>query len=757
MTSRSRTTLAALFAAITMLFASAPASAQEERGGPTPPRLAFIDGDVSFWRPGAEDWVPAQVNTALAEGDQLYAAGSANVELQLGTRAFVRAGSDTQIGLENLDDDRMQFEVTGGHAAFDIARLPSGTQIEIDTPRAAFTIDRPGYYRVDVDDQRTAFVARRSGVARVTAENGEEIDVGSDQSLVLADDHPGFAVQQATAQDEWDRWNIERTSGYGPTPRSATYVPPDVAGVDDLDRYGDWQEEPRYGRVWRPREVAPDWSPYSAGRWVYDPYYEWTWVDDAPWGWAPYHYGRWVYTSGFWGWAPGPVVVHPVYAPALVAFFGAPGIGVSVSVGAPFVSWCPLGFGEPVIPWWGHYAGRPYWGGWGGPHIVNNVVINNTRFVNARNITHFQNFGVRNAVVGIDHDRFRRGGRPTRIDDRGGLQLVHGNVPVRPGPQSFVAREGRGRRPPEHMLHRPVVTTRQPRDPMQRLHARGAEVASPPTPRREARVVHPRGGGNRRVAESAQPATRPGAGMTPGAPNAPERRVEHDRGDRRFGAREREGGFGARDRARGFGGAPPPPRGQARLEHGVSEPVPPAAARRRERADERMAMPPGARRNRADERTAAPPTPRHERGARAEENALRRPDAPRAGLRQRERGDATPPPRGATARPSDERRVRRETPRNAPRGLERRQAEPPSRERMNTPRDAMPVPMPRGDRTRFERPRSSPPERSARRDPAPMRREAPRMERPPRPAPAPRAQRQGRPQGHPQHEGHRAE
>jgi hypothetical protein len=26
----------------------------------TPPRLSFIDGSVSFWRPGAEDWAPAQ-------------------------------------------------------------------------------------------------------------------------------------------------------------------------------------------------------------------------------------------------------------------------------------------------------------------------------------------------------------------------------------------------------------------------------------------------------------------------------------------------------------------------------------------------------------------------------------------------------------------------------------------------------------------------------------------------------------------------
>src|SRR5262249_30304925 len=153
----------------------------------------------------------------------------------------------------------------------------------------------------------------------------------------------------------------------------------------------------------------------------------------APWGWCPYHYGRWVNFGSTWGWAPGPILPQPVYAPGLVAFFGAPGVGVSVDIGAPFVSWVALGFGEPVIPWWGGggFVGRPWWGGWGGPHIVNNVIIHNT-FVDARRINRFANFGVRNAIVGIDRGRFGRGDRPFHIGDRvrdpGRLQLVRGDL-----------------------------------------------------------------------------------------------------------------------------------------------------------------------------------------------------------------------------------------------------------------------------------------------------------------------------------------
>src|SRR5207245_2677331 len=98
-------------------------------------------------------------------------------------------------------------------------------------------------------------------------------------------------------------------------------------------------------------------------------------------------------------WAPGPVVVRPVYAPALVAFFGGP--SVHVAIGVPGVSWVALGWGEPLVPWWGRpqFVGRPTWVGWGGPRFVNNVVVNRTTVVNVTNINDYRNTNVTNAVV----------------------------------------------------------------------------------------------------------------------------------------------------------------------------------------------------------------------------------------------------------------------------------------------------------------------------------------------------------------------
>src|SRR5205814_3935799 len=75
---------------------AAAAWAAQRGAGPTPPRVSFIDGEVSFWRPGAEDWAPAEVNTPLAEGDSVYTGDNGNVEVQIGPRTFVRGGAGTE-------------------------------------------------------------------------------------------------------------------------------------------------------------------------------------------------------------------------------------------------------------------------------------------------------------------------------------------------------------------------------------------------------------------------------------------------------------------------------------------------------------------------------------------------------------------------------------------------------------------------------------------------------------------------------------
>ncbi|HET7340933.1 MAG TPA: DUF6600 domain-containing protein, partial [Methylomirabilota bacterium] len=428
----------------------------------TPPRLSYAEGSVSFWRPGAQDWAPAQVNTPLAPGDELFTGHDGNIELQVGGRAYVRGWGDTQLGLANQEPDFLQVKVTTGHATIDVRTIDPGRTIEIDTPAAAFTVDTAGYYRVDVGGDRTSFVTRRGGRAGVTPAGGQPMAIAASEEIVL-DGGPTPAVRSFTAPelDVWDRWNYARTDALIESV-SARYVPPQVYGADDLDHYGNWRVVPTYGSVWIPTGVPGGWAPYSTGRWIYDPFFGWTWVDTAPWGWAPYHYGRWVFVDGYWGWAPGPIVARPVYAPALVAFFAAP--GVTVSIGAP-LSWVALSWGEPLVPWWGRpgFIGRPYWGGWGGPRIVNNVVVRNTTVVNVTNITVYRNTTVNNAVVAVRGDGFGRGGAHERLTpvDVKQLKPVHGALPIKPQPASFVVSSGPASvKPPETAIARPIVATR---------------------------------------------------------------------------------------------------------------------------------------------------------------------------------------------------------------------------------------------------------------------------------------------------------
>ena len=454
-----------------LLASAATARAQDDEAlgfERTPPRLSFTDGEVSFLRQGADDWSPARVNTALAPGDELYTAQSANLELQIGARAFARAGENTQLGLTNLEPDFLQLRVTAGHVSLDLRSLKTGQTFELDTPNAAFTVERSGYYRVEVDGETTTFTSRRGGRATVTPAVGESALVGaSEQVVVTGAGEPQIETYAAPELDAWDRWNYARTDDQIDAV-SARYVPAGVYGADDLDQYGDWRVVPTYGAMWVPRHVSIGWAPYSTGRWIHDPYYDWTWVDDAPWGWAPYHYGRWVHLSGYWGWCPGPIVARPYYSPALVAFYGGGGFSVGVTIGTPYIGWLALGWGEPLVPWWGpaRFRSYPRWGGWGGPRYVNNVAYHHKTVYNVNEINVYQNAHVRDAIVAVERDHFGRrsrdGERFTRVKaDR--LSPLHGDPGVKPDRSSLVAEAKQAKRPPREDRQRSVVATRESR------------------------------------------------------------------------------------------------------------------------------------------------------------------------------------------------------------------------------------------------------------------------------------------------------
>jgi hypothetical protein len=673
----------------------------------TPARLSVADGDVSFWRPGAQDWVPAQLNTPLEPGDELYNGRGANAEVQIGPQAWARAGSETELGLDEEDPDYVQFKVTAGEAALDLRSLRPGQTVEVATPSGAVTIGTDGYYRVDVRDKATTVIARRGGQAAVIPAGGNEIDLASNQEVVIGGTETAAAGPQAAPPlDEWDGWNFGRTDVLLQARRDP-HVSQDVYGGADLERYGHWRQVAPYGPVWVPADVRPGWTPYSDGHWVFDPHYGWTWIDDAPWGWAPFHYGRWVYNDDYWSWAPGPFVAAPAYAPALVAFFDV-GPDIHIGIGAPALGWVPLGWGEPCIPWWGPsgFVGHPWWGGWHGPRIVNDRVINRMTIVHADEIHFYRNAAVRNAVIAAPRAHFFNAERHVvRFDShevgRADFMPVRGQLPVRPTVQALVPEgRGRGHAPPATVQNRPVVATRQPREPLQRLQAAGLHVpaqTTAPAPRIvEAR--HP----NERVQRAAVPSGQqfPAAGRVAPGGRAEEARHAAQLPNESSHARLEQARpaeqplHGGRDR-RGEAqsqGQPPSPPGLTRRAQTESQ-SPPRAPARAERMmrEEAPPRPPAQVAHVRPEQGALPPPART--GARHEGQFLPRESAPPREQSRPPREENRPAARGEQSS-SPPMTMRRQTEFRAP---ERPQVE----QRF---RAEAPAPQPHVERARAERP-----------------------------------------------------
>ena len=295
--------------------------------------------------------------------------------------------------------------------SLDLRTVKTGTTIELDTPHAAFTIENAGYYRVEVGDQNTSFTTRRGGRASVTPANGESAAVASSEQVVVSGERAAAArdLRRARARRVGSlELHAHRPAARRGRARATCPTASTASTISTTTATGAWcrRTAPSGCRAWPPagRRTAP-------ARGSSDPYYGWTWVDAAPWGWAPFHYGRWVRVGGYWGWAPGPLVARPYYAPALVAFFDVPSVTFGVSFGHAATSWVALGWGEPCSRGGARAAGAatPHWVGWGGPRVVNNVVINNTTIVNVNEVNDWSNADHHGAVVGVSRDQFGRG------------------------------------------------------------------------------------------------------------------------------------------------------------------------------------------------------------------------------------------------------------------------------------------------------------------------------------------------------------
>jgi hypothetical protein len=447
-------------------------------------RLNYSQGSVSFRPAGEDDWVTAVPNRPLVTGDDLWADQDSRAEVHVGSTAL-RLGATTGITFLTLDDNTVQIRVAQGSLIVRVRHVDDDDTYEIDTPNLAFSLLQPGEYRVDVSqDGSQSITTVWHGRGRVTG-GGFTYNVVAGQSAAFnGSDHLDYDLEQVPTQDDFDNWAFDRDTSEDQAD-SANYVSREMTGYEDLDNNGTWSYEPGYGECWQPSVVAVGWAPYRFGHWAWVGPWGWTWVEDEPWGFAPFHYGRWAFASNRWFWVPGPVVVRPVWAPALVGFVGGgPGFHFSAGVG---VGWFPLAPGEVYVP--AYHVSRAYVNNVNVTNtsvsvtrvtnVYNTVIINKSTTVN--NIT-YVNQHVTNAVTVVSHDTFVNA-RPVA---RNVMHVNASEIASAPISRAVAAEPvrasvvGAGRpvsvRPPAAVISRPVVAVRTPPAPPHSIEQQQAQA-----------------------------------------------------------------------------------------------------------------------------------------------------------------------------------------------------------------------------------------------------------------------------------------
>ena len=336
-------------------------------------RIAFMQGDVQAYSETDPEWKVAYLNQPITSRNSIFVGDAGRAEISVGsTTLAMDAGS--QVDIQQLDDNTFDANVVRGRVSLRVRRFDANDEYNVAVPGADFSLLRPGRYRIDALPS-TGGITVFEGQASVQGDRGDVlVEAGNGLRVAVNPSDPNAAPQLLSAAPTavpLDDWVLAREGRFRNS-QSERYVSPNMTGYEDLDANGRWSNEEDLGPVWYPTtHVQADWAPYRYGRWAYVAPWGYTWIDDAPWGFAPFHYGRWVQVGARWGWCPGAYIARPVYAPALVGFYGGDGFSASFSIGTgPAVGWYPL------APWQ-RYS----------PHYTRNAVyvnqVNNITIVNA--------------------------------------------------------------------------------------------------------------------------------------------------------------------------------------------------------------------------------------------------------------------------------------------------------------------------------------------------------------------------------------
>ncbi len=336
--------------------------------------LSEFEGSVQNWPGDENNWTPAELNMPVTSGDALATNTDGRATVRIGS-AVVRIAADSQANFRQIDDAGVLIEVVQGSLRARLRSLARDDRFVFAVGDIRLEARDAADFRVDHDaTQQRATLRVFSGRIQVlgadenillTDGQQTDIDVGARRVLSLS----GLAF------DGFDDWFDARERAAEPA-EALRYVSPETTGIEALAGQGDWHEEASVGAIWFPNTVAVGWTPYRDGRWAYVRPWGWTWIDNARWGFVTCHYGRWALVGNRWGWVPGRRIARPIYAPALVGFYGVgPQAGAAIEIGGgPGVGWFPLGPAEIYRP--AYASSARYMRQLNSTHVANGAFIN---------------------------------------------------------------------------------------------------------------------------------------------------------------------------------------------------------------------------------------------------------------------------------------------------------------------------------------------------------------------------------------------
>ena len=266
-------------------------------------RLNYVEGVVGLQAADARE--PTTLpDRPLIPGDRLITQDGGRAELALDTSA-IRLDERSELRIEALAAASVRLDLDHGVASLRLRELLEGETFEVATTNASITLREPGEYRVEAAATDLTVLTVRGGAADVETAVGP-VRIASGQRVRLEGRDAQVSLEPTSSTDDFDDWVLDREvqvaeaapSLYGFDARDS---------YDELDRNGDWYDDPGYGSVWIPAYAYGGWNQFSHGHWERSGMYGWSWMSSTPWGFFTFNSGRWAYLHdrNRWCWVPG--------------------------------------------------------------------------------------------------------------------------------------------------------------------------------------------------------------------------------------------------------------------------------------------------------------------------------------------------------------------------------------------------------------------------------------------------------------------